>query len=86
MSKKRPNLSPYLHNLLKMSHVELNEILDNIRRLSDKHEILIKVLLEEENCYTNKGRLNKSSLSRILGLKPKEIDDMFYDCQKEMIK
>lgn len=86
MSKKRPNLKPHLFGLLKMSHIELNEILDNIRSLGDKHATLIKVLLETDEAYTNKGRVNRSSLSRITGLKAKEIDDLFYACQKEFVR
>lgn len=69
-----------------MSRIEYEEILNNIRQKSPDHAKLIKILLEEEEVYTNKGRLNKSALSRILNKKPKEIDDLFYDCQKEMVK
>ncbi len=67
-----------------MSHIELDEILSNIKNLSKAHEKLIKILFEEEDVYTNKGRLNKSALSRMMGMKSKEIEDLFYDCQKEM--
>ena len=67
-----------------MSHIELDEILNKIRNLSPDHEKLITILFEEEDVYTNKGRLNKSALSRMMGMKSKEIEDLFYDCQKEM--
>jgi hypothetical protein len=86
LSKKRPDLKPHLFGLLKMSHIELDEILNNIRNLGESHATLIKVLLESENVYTRNGRLNRSSLSRTLGLKAKEIDDMFYQCQKEFVR
>ena len=69
-----------------MSQIELDEILNNIRERGSNYEKLIKILIEEEDVYTNKGRLNKSSLSRMMKMKPKELEDLFYDCQKEFSK
>jgi hypothetical protein len=69
-----------------MSDIEFEEILTNIRNKGPKHAKLIKILTEEESVYTNKGRLNKSALIRRLRLKNKEIDEIFYECQKEFIR
>lgn len=69
-----------------MSQIELDEILNNIRNKSENHKKLLKILIEEEEVYTNKGRLNKSSLSRLMDMKPKDLEDLFYDFQKELIK
>ena len=69
-----------------MSQIELDEILNNIRDKGSEFVNLIKILIEEEEVYTNKGRLNKSALSRKMNLKPKELEDLFYSCQKEFIK
>jgi hypothetical protein len=72
--------------LLKISRIELDEILNNIKQKGHLHKKLIKILLEEESVYTNQGRLNKSSLSRIMNMKPKDLDSLLFDCQKEMVK
>jgi len=69
-----------------MSHIELDEILSNIRELSIDHARLVKILIEEEGVYTNKGRLNKSALSRMMCMKPKDLEDILYDCQREVVK
>jgi len=58
----------------------------NIRNKGEVHTKLIKILIEEEGVYTNKGRLNRSALSRMMKMKPKEIDDLFYDFQKEFVR
>ncbi len=72
--------------MIKISQIELEEILSKIENKSPEHKKLIKILIEEEEVYTDKGRLNKSSLLRIMNMKPKELEDLFYDCQKEFVK
>ena len=39
------------------------------------------LLLNESKVYTKKGRLNKSGACRILGLKPKELEDFLARCR-----
>lgn len=69
-----------------MSPIELEEILNKIREKGPEYEKLIKILIEEEIVYTNKGRLNKSAILRMMDMKPKELEDLFYDCQKEFMQ
>ena len=75
-----------LPDLLEISSVALKEILDSIRTLGPKHTELLRVLSEEEGVYTNKGRLNKSALLRIMKIKQRELEDLLYDCQREFSK
>ena len=35
----------------------------------------------ENKAYTKKGRLNKSGACRLLGIKPKELDDFLKKCR-----
>jgi len=41
--------------------------------------------LNESKVYTKKGRLNKSGACRVLGLKPKQLDEFLSKC-RHMIK
>ena len=50
---------------------EILQILED-RGFGDKIEAL---LLNENKVYTKKGRLNKSGACRILGMKPKELEE-----------
>ena len=86
MAKRRPSLKGVLPSLIKISQIELDEILNNIREKGPEYTRLVKILIEEEVVYTNKGRLNKSALSRMMRMKPKELEDLFYNCQKEFSK
>jgi len=40
------------------------------------------LLLNENKVYTKKGRLNKSGACRVLGCKPKELEDALEKCKK----
>lgn len=57
---------------------EILQILDE-RGFGDKIEIL---LLNESKVYTKKGRLNKSGACRMLGMKPKELEDFLAKCRE----
>ena len=47
---------------------------------------LIDALLEnEKDVYTKKGRLNKSGACRVLGWKPKELEQALEEC-REILK
>jgi hypothetical protein len=39
------------------------------------------LLMHEGKAYTKKGRLNKSGACRLLGIKPKELDDFLKKCR-----
>jgi hypothetical protein len=60
---------------------EILQILEN-SGFKDKIEAL---LLNENKVYTKKGRLNKSGACRILGMKPKELENFLSKC-RETIK
>jgi hypothetical protein len=43
---------------------------------------LVEILLDNENkVYTKKGRLNKSGACRVLGWKPKQLEDALNECR-----
>lgn len=61
--------------------LETKEIIEKLQKLgySDTVDVF---LLRENECYTKKGRLNKSGACRALGCKPKQLDDMFAAMKK----
>ena len=56
---------------------EILQILED-RGFGDKIEAL---LLNENKVYNKKGRLNKSGACRILGMKPKELEEFLAKCR-----
>ena len=55
-----------------------------IQKLIDRGygELIEALLLNENKCYTRKSRLNKSGACRVLGCKPKELDDALAACRE----
>lgn len=54
--------------------LEIEEMITKLRARGFSH--LVDCLLENENdCYTKKGRLNKSATTRKLGWKSKQLED-----------
>ena len=72
---------------MKGNLIEILERQELIQKLVDKgHGLLIEALLLNENkVYTKKGRLNKSGACRVLGWKPKELEDALDEC-REILK
>ena len=64
--------------------IEKQEILDILEKNGMGKEIET-LLLNESKAYTKKGRLNKSGACRILGMKPKELDEFLKQC-RDVIK
>jgi hypothetical protein len=64
--------------------IEKQEILDILEKNGMGKEIET-LLLNESKAYTKKGRLNKSGACRILGMKPKELDEFLKKC-RDVIK
>ena len=49
----------------------------------DGFDDLVEALLgHEKKVYTKKGRLNKSGTCRVLGWKPKELEDILAECRE----
>jgi nucleoside-diphosphate-sugar epimerase len=67
-----------------IEQIEKQELL---QKLIDKgYGNLIDALLSnEKEVYTKKGRLNKSGACRVLGWKPKELDEALAQC-REILK
>jgi nucleoside-diphosphate-sugar epimerase len=67
-----------------IEQIEKQELL---QKLIDKgYGNLIDALLgNEREVYTKKGRLNKSGACRVLGWKPKELDEALAQC-REILK
>lgn len=59
------------------------EVQELIKKLKNKgYEKFINMLLDNENkIYTKKGRLNKSSICRVLGWKSKQLEDALKECK-----
>jgi len=73
-----------------MSTYNLTDLLERqelIQKLKERgHGELVEALLENENrVYTKKGRLNKSGACRVLGWKPKQLEDALGEC-REILK
>jgi hypothetical protein len=67
--------------------IEQFEKQELLQKLIDKgYGKLIDMLLSnEKEVYTKKGRLNKSGACRVLGWKPKELDEALAQC-REILK
>lgn len=64
--------------------VDLVERQELIQKLVDSgYDQLVEALLGNENkVYTKKGRLNKSGACRVLGWKPKQLEDALKECRR----
>jgi len=67
--------------------VDILEKQEMIQKLIDKGygKLIDALLLNENKVYTKKGRLNKSGACRLLGCKPKELEEMMDKC-KDILK
>ncbi len=64
--------------------IEMQEVISKLKDAGFGE--LIECLLDnEKDCYTKKGRLNKSSTCRKLGWKSKKLEDAL-KCMKELLK
>lgn len=61
--------------------IEKQEI---IQKLVEKGygELVEIFLMHESSVYTKRGRVNKSGACRVLGWKPKELEDALLECRK----
>lgn len=73
-----------MHNSNAIDQLEKMEL---IQKLMDRgYGPLIEALLgNEREVYTKKGRLNKSGACRVLGWKPKELEEALAQC-REILK
>ena len=60
--------------------LEKQEIL-NILENSGLGSQIEALLLNENKVYTKKGRLNKSGACRVLGIKPKQLEEFLARCR-----
>jgi nucleoside-diphosphate-sugar epimerase len=72
---------------MKGNLIEILERQELIQKLVDKGygPLIEALLLNETKVYTKKGRLNKSGACRVLGWKPKELEDALNEC-REILK
>jgi hypothetical protein len=68
---------------MKLSFLEIIERQELIQKLIDNGygKIIDILLLNENKVYTKKGRLNKSGACRLLGCKPKELEETMQRCR-----
>lgn len=69
---------------MKLNFLELLERQELIQKLIDHGygKIIDTLLLNENKVYTKKGRLNKSGACRLLGCKPKELEETMQKCRE----
>lgn len=67
-----------------MNILEFLERQELLQKLTDRgYGKLVEImLLNEGKVYTKKGRLNKSGACRILGWKPKQLEDAIDKCRE----
>lgn len=68
---------------MKLNFLELLERQELIQKLIDHGygKVIDTLLLNENKVYTKKGRLNKSGACRLLGCKPKELEETMQRCR-----
>lgn len=72
-----------MSNMMASSLVEDLERQELINKLvANGYGDLIEVLLDNDEVYTKKGRLNKSGACRALGWKNKELEDALAKCRE----
>jgi hypothetical protein len=63
-----------------IDQIEQQELIQKL--INSGHGKLVEVLLEgNTECWTKKGRLNKSGACRVLGWKPKELEQALEECR-----
>lgn len=69
---------------MKNNVLEILERQELLQKLTEKgYGKLVEVLLLNENkVYTKRGRLNKSGACRVLGWKPKQLEDALMKCRE----
>ncbi len=69
---------------MKANLIEVLERQELIQKLIDKGygPLIEALLMNEGKVYTKKGRLNKSGACRVLGWKPKELEDALNECRE----
>lgn len=66
--------------------IEMQEIIQKLRAAGPEYSELVDCLLDnEKDCYTKKGRLNKSSTCRKLNWKSKKLEDALKQ-MKDLLK
>lgn len=57
-----------------VNYIEIQEIIEKLKQ--NGYDEIVECLLENEgDCYTKKGRLNKSATTRKMGWKTKQLED-----------
>lgn len=64
--------------------LEFLERQELLQKLTDRGygRLVEALLLNESRVYTKKGRLNKSGACRVLGWKPKQLEDALNKCRE----
>lgn len=67
-----------------MNILEFLERQELLQKLIDRGygKLVEAMLLNESKVYTKKGRLNKSGACRVLGWKPKQLEDALNKCRE----
>lgn len=63
------------------AEIEWHEIINKLV-LAGHKDLVDAILLNQKETFTSTNRLNKSGLSRVMGLKVHKIEKMFEECRK----
>lgn len=64
-----------------MDYIEKQELIQKL--IDNGYSSLVEaMLMNETKCYTRRNRTNKSGTCRVLGWKPKQLDDALRECRK----
>ena len=72
-----------MSNLTNM--IEQQELITKLRA-NGFGEMVDQLLANEQQCYTKKGRLNKSGACRVLGCKTKDLENSLEQCRQLLEK
>jgi hypothetical protein len=64
--------------------IEENELIEKLNK-NGFNKLVEILLMNESEVYTKKGRLNKSGACRLLGVKPKELEEIL-EHAKDLLK
>ena len=68
-----------------LESIERAELIDKLKE-KGYGDLVEALLMNENQVYTKKGRLNKSGACRVLGWKTKQLEDALEECRKLLDK
>ena len=64
------------------SKLEFNDAINQVISISETHRLVLETLQNESSVYTLAGRINKSRLCELLGIRPKDLNEVLHDTRR----